>query len=426
MGPELPAAALARDRGGVAKRPPRPADADLPRIEPRDPSDPGLFPAGHRRNPDRHDRDPRSGARVHGHRDARQRRQGEALSRRRAPLLALPDRAPDRNRVLAHGAAAVGRRDRDRPHRGARRDRRELGARDQGRGHRGNGDPHEPRGGRRSRPPVTSARPGRPDRDRLHRHGIGQEPARSRAAPEGRAQARPRARADGQDLALRPDGAVAPAPAPGPVRRQPRHLPALQRHGPHPRHRIVRAASAADHSGRSDEGEHRGDPLSGARRGDGLPAQRKAPGNQQDRIALQGRRRADSEQAPRYAALQARAPASRRCAPRRSARIMEDGRGSRPRARGGNRLQQARRGNEAAPGSGRQGHHARAAGAEPRAAAPERAGSGGARGRRARERRRFHEMAEGPVRRAAGCGARTGARRAGNGCASGARARGAW
>jgi ribonuclease E len=63
---------------------------------------------------------------------------------------------------------------------------------------------------------------------------------------------------------LRPDGAVAPAPAPGPVGRQPRHLPALQRHGPHPRHRIVRAAGPAHHSGRGDEGKHRGDPLPGA------------------------------------------------------------------------------------------------------------------------------------------------------------------
>ena len=38
---------------------------------------------------------------------------------------------------------------------------------------------------------------------------------------------------------VRPDGAVPPAPAPGAVRRQPHHLPALQRHRPHPRHRIV-------------------------------------------------------------------------------------------------------------------------------------------------------------------------------------------
>ena len=41
------------------------------------------------------------------------------------------------------------------------------------------------------------------------------QPARGRAAPEGRPAPRPRPRADGQDLPLRPDGAVAPAPAPG-------------------------------------------------------------------------------------------------------------------------------------------------------------------------------------------------------------------
>jgi ribonuclease E len=46
-------------------------------------------------------------------------------------FLALPDRAPDRDRVRAAGAAAFGRRDRDRPHRGARLDRRQLGARDE-------------------------------------------------------------------------------------------------------------------------------------------------------------------------------------------------------------------------------------------------------------------------------------------------------
>ncbi len=91
---------------------------------------------------------------------------------------AFPDRAPDRNRVLADSAAAVRRRDCDRPHRSARRGRRELGARHQGRGHRGNGRTHEPRSRRRSCPPAASARSGRPDRDRFHRHGIGQKPAR--------------------------------------------------------------------------------------------------------------------------------------------------------------------------------------------------------------------------------------------------------
>ena len=40
------------------------------------------------------------------------------------------------------------------------------------------------------------------------------QPERSREPPQRRAALRPRARTDGQDLALRPDGAVAPAPAP--------------------------------------------------------------------------------------------------------------------------------------------------------------------------------------------------------------------
>ena len=41
-----------------------------------------------------------------------------------------------------------------------------------------------------------------------------QEPARGRESPEGRAQVRSRPRAAGQDFALRPDGAVAPAATP--------------------------------------------------------------------------------------------------------------------------------------------------------------------------------------------------------------------
>jgi Ribonuclease G/E len=58
VGPELPDATLARDRSRVAERRRRPADAHLSRIEPRDPRDPRLLPAGHRRNSHRHDRNP--------------------------------------------------------------------------------------------------------------------------------------------------------------------------------------------------------------------------------------------------------------------------------------------------------------------------------------------------------------------------------
>ncbi len=102
-------------------------------------------------------------------------------------VLPLPDRAPDRDRVLAHGQPALGRRDRDRPHRGAGVDRRQQRAGHARRRHRGNRHPHQPRGGRRDRAPDAAARPGRPDRGRLHRHGGEQEPPRGRAAAARRA-----------------------------------------------------------------------------------------------------------------------------------------------------------------------------------------------------------------------------------------------
>ena len=155
------------------------------------------------------------------------------------------------------GRPALRRRDRHRPHRGADRDRRQLGARHQGRRHRGDRVPHQPGSGRRSRPPAAPARPRRPDRDRLHRHGVAAQPARGREPPARRAEVRPRARADRQDLALRPDGAVAPAPAGLAGGNRAHQLPALQRHRLHPRHRIDRAARPAHHPGRGDEGEHR-------------------------------------------------------------------------------------------------------------------------------------------------------------------------
>ena len=213
VGPELPDAALARDRGRVeaaVRRVP-----DLPGIEPRHPRDPRLFPSGHRRAPDRHRGDLRAGAAVHEPRDAGHRAPREALQGRRAALLAVPDRAPDRDRVRAAGAAAFRRRHRHRPHRSARLGRRQFGPRDEGRRHRDDGVQHQSRSRRRDRPPAAPARPGRSHRHRLHRHGEHQEPARGRDPPQGRAALRPRPRAAGQDLALRLDGAVAPAAASG-------------------------------------------------------------------------------------------------------------------------------------------------------------------------------------------------------------------
>ena len=65
-------------------------------------------------------------------------------------------------------------------------------------------------------------------------------------APARRAAHRPRARAVQLDQQVRPAGTEPPAPAPGAERRQPHHLPALQRHRPHPRHReLARCRSCA-------------------------------------------------------------------------------------------------------------------------------------------------------------------------------------
>ena len=71
MGPELPAAAVACDRGRreAAVR----GLSDLSGIQPRHPRDPRLFPTRHRRNPDRHRSDSRTGPAVHGTRHAEQR-----------------------------------------------------------------------------------------------------------------------------------------------------------------------------------------------------------------------------------------------------------------------------------------------------------------------------------------------------------------
>ena len=149
VGPQLPAAAVARDRGRLQAR--RRRVPDLPGIEPGHPRDPRLLPPGHRRDPDRHRGDLRAGPAVHEPRDAGQRPAGEAVQRRRPAVLALPDRAPDRDGLRAPGAAALGRRDRHRPHRGAGRRRRQLGARHQGRRHRG-----PPRSTPTSRRPTRS------------------------------------------------------------------------------------------------------------------------------------------------------------------------------------------------------------------------------------------------------------------------------
>ena len=227
---------------------------DLSGRQPGHPRHPRLLPPGHRRNPDRHREHLRAGAAVHGPRDAAERQPRQAVPRRRAAVLALPDRAPDRNRLFAPGAPALRRRHRHRPHRSAGVDRRQLGARHARRRHRGNRVPHQPRSRRRNRAPVAPARPGRPDRDRLHRHGS--PPATSAKSKTACAM-----RCDTTARACRPARSRASAcwscRASGCAlarRNQPHRLPALPRHRPHPRHRIHRAAHPAHPAGRGDEG----------------------------------------------------------------------------------------------------------------------------------------------------------------------------
>ena len=98
VGSELPAAAVARDRErfqAAGRRVP-----DLPGIQPGHPRDPRLFPPGDRRAADRHREHLRAGPAVHGPRDAGERQPRQAVQRRRSPVLALPDRASDRNGLL--------------------------------------------------------------------------------------------------------------------------------------------------------------------------------------------------------------------------------------------------------------------------------------------------------------------------------------
>jgi ribonuclease E len=109
---------------------------------------------------------------------------------------------------------------------------------------------------------------------------------------------RPCPRPDGQDFPLRPDGTVAPAPASVAVGRFARDLPALLGHRPHPRYRIVRAASPAHHPGRGDEGKLGHHPRASAGGRGRLPAQRKARRSAEDRNAPPHHHHPGAEQAP--------------------------------------------------------------------------------------------------------------------------------
>ena len=183
--------------------------------------------------------------------------------------------------------------------------------------------------------------------------------------PEGSAESGSRPRADRQDLALRPDGTLAPAAASGPERRHAHHLPALQWHRRDPRHRIVGPARAACAAGRGHEGKHRRRARPGAGGGGHLPAQRETHRDRHAGSPAEGRDRADPQQVHRDPALQPGTPQARRRASAQLSCQLHDGRGQR---RGKHLPRQQVPPAGQPSGSGGQEHHPRAAartGAQP-------------------------------------------------------------
>ncbi len=155
-----------------------------------------------------------------------------------AALLALPGRELPLGDVQPDGAAQVRRLHRHRRHRGAGRDRRELRPRHPRGLDRGDRAQDQHGGRRGGRPPDAAARPRRPHRHRLHRHGGPAQQRRRREEAQGQAQDRPRPHPGRPHLRLRPARDVAPAPAPGHDRGDHQGLPALPRHRPRPLRRL--------------------------------------------------------------------------------------------------------------------------------------------------------------------------------------------
>ena len=225
----------------------QPDQAGDPRpLQPRDGRDPGR----------RRARLPR-GQGLHEDAHAFAREEREALRRRAAALLALPGRELPLGDVQPDGAAQVRRLHRHRRHRGAGRHRRELRPRHPRGLDRGDRAQDQHGGGRGSRPADAAARPRRPDRHRLHRHGGPAQQRRRREEAQGQAQDRPRPHPGRPHLRLRPARDVAPAAAPGHDRGDHQGLPALPRHRPGPLRRLDGAGAPARDRGGGRQGSAR-------------------------------------------------------------------------------------------------------------------------------------------------------------------------
>ena len=92
--------------------------------------------------------------------------------RGRRALRPARGRGAARRHALARGAAPLRRLRRHQPDGGAGRHRRELRPLHARAAHRGHGAAHQPGGRGRDRAAAPPARPRRPDRHRLHRHGV--------------------------------------------------------------------------------------------------------------------------------------------------------------------------------------------------------------------------------------------------------------
>ena len=124
-----------------------------------------------------------------------------------------------------------GRRlDRHRPDRGPGGDRRQQRQLPRRGRRRGDGLPDQPARGQGDRPAAAAARPGRRDRQRLHRHAQGAAPPRRRAGPARRHEARPGPHQDPPHQPVRPDRNDPAADPPQPQAERLRGLPLLQRH----------------------------------------------------------------------------------------------------------------------------------------------------------------------------------------------------
>ena len=121
----------------------------------------------------------------------------------------------------------AGRLDRHRPDRGPGGDRRQQRQLPRRRRRRGNRLPDEPAGRQGDRPAAAAARPGRRDRQRLHRHAQGAASPRRRAGPARRREARPGPHQDPPHQPVRPDRNDPAADSPEPEAQRLRRLPLL-------------------------------------------------------------------------------------------------------------------------------------------------------------------------------------------------------